>query len=1258
MKKLLLLVTALFMVIGLVALALPGSPDVSAIATPGELKNVSDMLTNYAAGASANHDIRFTPVQNLPADGKVRIVFPSGFNLSGVSASSVTIEYYSSGVWVSLTNSTTISGQTVSIIRDGNIMDADKQFSIRINSIVNPTECKPYTLQITILKNNGNVWAAGSCDIVITCSTLTATTLAVSPATSIYGGTVNLTATLTNTSGSSPVSGKSISFSLNSISKGSVTTNGTGVATLTGVSISGISAGSYTDYIGASFTGDSGYGSSSGTATLTVTKATATVTLGSLSQTYDGSAKHATATTDPAGLHVDFTYDGSATEPTDADSYAVVGTVDDANYEGTDSDTMTISKVDANISVTGWSGTYDGNAHGASGTATGIESPTPANLNSLLHVAATTYTDVPGGSVSWTFDGNTNYNSDSGSTTVTITQADAIFDIDGYNVTYDGNAHTATGTATGVESPTPVDLTSLLTLTGTTHTDAGNYPSDGWSFAGNTNYKSASGTVADKIDKANAVIDIDGYDVTYDGDEHTATGTATGVETPTPVDLTSLLTLTGTTHTDAGSYPSDGWSFAGNTNYKSASGTVADKIDKADAIFDIDGYNVTYDGNAHTATGTATGVESPTPVDLTSLLTLTGTTHTDAGSYPSDGWSFAGNTNYKSASGTVADNINQKALTITATNRGKTYGQTVIFAGTEFTPTGLIDGAVDSVTLFSAGAAAGAAVGPYDIEPSNAIGSGLSNYDITYDNGTLTVSKAAALTITANDSSKIYGAAVTFAGTEFTVSGLKSGDSVTSVTLNSAGAGAAANVDTYVIVPSSAVGIGLTNYDSISYANGTLTVNRAIATINVNGYDGVYDGNAHGAALVSATGVGGANLNASVNLGATYTNVPGGIATWIFSNPNYNGQSDDVTINITKADVTIVVTAYNVTYDGLAHTATGTARGVDDTDLGSGLNLSGTTHTNIGTYSNDHWSFNYSNYNDASGTVNDKISAHEVLFNINGSTGTWNLSSSGVLLEDVKEWSPTKDVSINISAGTTMLVGGQPIDEFNVSVVASPPPAPGAGHVLAAFDFRPNGATFNPGIEITIAFNSSEVAAGETVSIAFYNVSTSAWQYIMPPATVTDRGGNMAAATFNVTHFTIYSPLTVPGPTPIPYRGGYSYTLPTPEPTATAAPTSTPAATPTSAPTATPASTPAPTASPAPTNTPAPTYEPEEEEGMKAPKSMPTQTPAVLAVSTSHSGSNGSNIDWIWLLLIIVWSIVVLLGLGLITRILLRYRQS
>ena len=57
-------------------------------------------------------------------------------------------------------------------------------------------------------------------------------------------------------------------------------------------------------------------------------------------------------------------------------------------------------------------------------------------------------------------------------------------------------------------------------------------------------------------------------------------------------------------------------------NYSVTLQTASGTISQADAIISIQGGSVTYNGNAHASTGTATGVESPTPANLSSLLNL------------------------------------------------------------------------------------------------------------------------------------------------------------------------------------------------------------------------------------------------------------------------------------------------------------------------------------------------------------------------------------------------------------------------------------------------------------------------------------------------------------------------------------------------------------------------------------------------------------------------------------------------------------
>jgi hypothetical protein len=127
-------------------------------------------------------------------------------------------------------------------------------------------------------------------------------------------------------------------------------------------------------------------------------------------------------------------------------------------------------------------------------------------------------------------------------------------------------------------------------------------------------------------------------------------------------------------------------------------------------------------------------VSSGTASLSTSMLTAG--THTITASYSDSSGSFG------SSSGSLMQTVNQRPLTITANSTTKHEGDTLTFAGTEFMTNGLVNGdTVTSVTLMSGGAAAAAEDASYDIVPSNAQGSGLSNYSITYVNGTLTVNE-------------------------------------------------------------------------------------------------------------------------------------------------------------------------------------------------------------------------------------------------------------------------------------------------------------------------------------------------------------------------------------------------------------------------------------------------------------------------------------------------------------------------------------
>ena len=88
------------------------------------------------------------------------------------------------------------------------------------------------------------------------------------------------------------------------------------------------------------------YSATQVTGTLTINKATADILLSGLNQTFDGGAKTVTAETNPTGLTVDITYDGSASAPVNAGSYEVIATIDDSNYEGSTTTTLVVEKAD------------------------------------------------------------------------------------------------------------------------------------------------------------------------------------------------------------------------------------------------------------------------------------------------------------------------------------------------------------------------------------------------------------------------------------------------------------------------------------------------------------------------------------------------------------------------------------------------------------------------------------------------------------------------------------------------------------------------------------------------------------------------------------------------------------------------------------------------------------------------------------------------------------------------------------------------
>ncbi|WP_321447213.1 MBG domain-containing protein [uncultured Cohaesibacter sp.] len=294
--------------------------------------------------------------------------------------------------------------------------------------------------------------------------------------------------------------------------------------------------------------------------------------------------------------------------------------------------------------------------------------------------------------------------------------------------------------------------------------------------------------------------------------------------------------------------------------------------------------------------------------------------------------------------------VNPKALTVTATDISKTYGDT---ASLGYTSSGLVNSdSISSVSLTSNGATSSADVGTgsYAITASNASGSGLSNYAITYQAGTLTVNPKA-LTVTATDVSKTYGDKTSL---NYTATGLLSGDSLTGA-LASNGTATTANVGSYSITQGT---LANSNY-AITYQAGTLTVNAKALTITATDASKTYGDTASlgysSSGLVNSDSISSVSLTSS---GATASaDVGTGSYAITASNASGSGLSNYAityqagTLTVNPKALTVTATDISKTYGdttSLSYTATGLLSG--DSLTGALVSTGVDASANVGSY--------------------------------------------------------------------------------------------------------------------------------------------------------------------------------------------------------------------------------------------------------------------------------------------------------------------
>ena len=556
------------------------------------------------------------------------------------------------------------------------------------------------------------------------------------------------------------------------------------------------------------------------------------------------------------------------------------------------------------------------------------------------------------------------------------------------NKTFGDADFSVSATATsGLTVAFTVGTTDQCTVTGTTvHLTGAGSCTVKADQAGSDNYNAAPQvTQTFTIAKANQTITFAALaNKTYGDPDFTVSATASsGLPVTFMVGTTDQCTISGTTvHlTGAGSCTVKA-DQVGNNNYNAAPQipqpfTIAKKTV---TVATLSANNKTYDGNnsATLTGGTLSGVVAGDEANVSLDISTATATFSDA---------FAGTAKLVTATGlglsggakgnyvlspttaTTHANIDQKSLTASITATGKEYDGTTTVTGTVNCSVATKVG-TDDVSCTVSGAVFDSPNAGSRTVTANVVLSGGAKDNYTLGVQTTAAASATitqkALTIKADDKEKTYDA-LPFSPFTASYMGLiaadadagpqpKAGVLSGSVTFGGTAVGAV-NAGTYAITPQ---GVTATNY-AISFNGGTLTIDRANATITAAGFSGPYDGQPHPGSC-SATGVNntGVPTNSSYTPGpAAPVNAGSYTATCAVSGQtNYNDASVNKYISITKVALTVKADDQNKTYDGTAFSPfTSKITGFVNNETGAGV-VSGsityggpaTTAVNAGTY--------------------------------------------------------------------------------------------------------------------------------------------------------------------------------------------------------------------------------------------------------------------------------------------------------------------
>jgi len=287
--------------------------------------------------------------------------------------------------------------------------------------------------------------------------------------------------------------------------------------------------------------------------------------------------------------------------------------------------------------------------------------------------------------------------------------------------------------------------------------------------------------------------------------------------------------------------------------------------------------------------------------------------------------------NYTVASTNGTLSVTAAALSVVANSTNRIYGAAnPVFSGAI---SGIQNG--DNITAtYGTVATAVSPVGTYPITPTLVDpGNKLTNYTVSSTNGTLGVT-AAALSVVANSTNRIYGAAnPVFSGA---ISGIQNGDNITAT--YGTVATAVSPVGTYPITPTLVdPGNKLTNY-TVSSTNGTLSVTAAALSVVANSTNRIY-GAANPVFSGAISGIqNGDNITATYGTVATAVSPVGTYPiTPTLVDPgnklaNYNLSSTNGTLQVTPAELMVIANNVSRPYGTANPVLTGTILGLQNND--------------------------------------------------------------------------------------------------------------------------------------------------------------------------------------------------------------------------------------------------------------------------------------------------------------------------------------